>query len=254
MDPYSKPAARSKDLIVERLDDEVLVYDKARDRGHCLSPEAALVWDRCDGRTPRDGLSAQLGLDAETIDRALFELDSCDLLEAGSTSGGSTRRELSVKLVKTGAAAAIAAPMIMSVTAPTPAQAVTLAFCRSISTTSGCGACQQAGCCCCEPANTNIKDCVPDSATCCSIYGAGANRSSGCQPAGPCRSSSSRESTNMESEATQTTDPATPNTETPTTPQPTPAPDPTTPAPAPTPTPTPEPTPTPDPASTTTTP
>ena len=180
MEAKRKPVARSENLIVERLDNEVLVYDKSLDRGHCLSNEAALVWDRCDGRTPAEGLSAQLGLNAEVVDRALAELQACELLEAPREPAvGSTRRELSVKLVKTGAAVAIAAPMIVSVVAPTPAHAVTLAFCRQFRD-QGCGACSQADCCCCEPADGSIKDCVPDTATCCAIYGNDAVTSAGC--------------------------------------------------------------------------
>ena len=47
----SNPCARSEDLIVEELGEELLVYDMKADRGHCLSPVAARVWRRCDGRT-----------------------------------------------------------------------------------------------------------------------------------------------------------------------------------------------------------
>ena len=43
---------------------------------------------------------------------------------------GATRREVATRFVKAGAVAA-AAPLIVSVAAPTPAQAQTLAFCAS---------------------------------------------------------------------------------------------------------------------------
>ena len=148
------PRARSEDLIVEELGEELLVYDTKADRGHSLSPEAARVWRRCDGRTPTGGLSAQLDLDIESVKRALEELESCELLEAPAETGlGQTRRELSVKMVKTAGAVA-AAPMILSVAAPTPAMAVTVAFCAQFSS-GNCGAntgCSSTvGCCCCTP-------------------------------------------------------------------------------------------------------
>src|SRR5512132_3032263 len=154
MDANRGPLKRSQDLIVEELDDEVLVYDSNADRAHCLSPDAARVWRRCDGRTPIDGLAAQIGLSAERVQTAVDELERCELLEEPSTLSGHTRRELTVKLAKVGAAAA-AVPLIVSVSAPTPAQAATLAFCATFSsgncggTGNGCSG--TVGCCCCTP-------------------------------------------------------------------------------------------------------
>ena len=88
-----------------------------------LSPEAAAVWRRCDGRTPAAGLRAQLGLDADTIDRALAELAACELLVVPEPPGEApTRRELAAKMVRAGGAVA-AAPLIVSIAAPTPAAA-----------------------------------------------------------------------------------------------------------------------------------
>src|SRR5688500_19991928 len=92
MDQGRRPLARTTDLIVEELGDELLVYDKESDRGHCLSPTAAAVWRRCDGRTPAEGLSAQLGFDATTVRQALDELTNIGLLEAAPAGGNGTTR------------------------------------------------------------------------------------------------------------------------------------------------------------------
>jgi hypothetical protein len=161
------PLARSTDLIIEELGDEVLVYDTKIDRGHSLSPEASKVWRACNGTTSAEELSARLGLDSETVDRALDELSSCDLLEVSPTimADGSTRREVSLKLAKVGAAVA-AAPLIVSVVAPTPAMARSIAACaRFTSGNCGGGGCLSlCGCCCCvepQPDNQPVKDCVP---------------------------------------------------------------------------------------------
>jgi hypothetical protein len=164
----SYPCARSEDLIVEELGEELLVYDMKVDRGHCLSPMAARVWRRCDGRTPATDMSADLDLDPDAVGRALDELAACKLLEptpglnvVGAGGNGLTRREVASRLVKAGAVAA-AAPLIVSVVAPTPAQAQTLAFCRAAAVTPGCGLCNQRDCCCCNPDGGVLKDCVPD--------------------------------------------------------------------------------------------
>ena len=99
--------------------------------GHCLNPAAARVWRRCDGRTPADGLSAQLALDADTVEQALAELEACELLEAPLEptldvvhNGGSTRREVATKAVKVGVGVAAGA-MVLSQTAPAAAQTTT---------------------------------------------------------------------------------------------------------------------------------
>jgi DNA-binding MarR family transcriptional regulator len=175
-----EPLARSQGLVVEELGEELLVYDLETDRAHSLYPEAAQVWRSCDGGTSVESLAARLELDAETVGRALDELEACDLLEsAAPPAGGSTRRELTVRAVKAGALVA-AAPLIVSVTAPSPASAVTPGQCAGFSSTT-CGqggpsvGCKGAGCCCCngsfagQPAS--FKFCVVDQAACLAIPG-----------------------------------------------------------------------------------
>jgi len=167
-----RPLARSTDLIVEELGDEVLIYDTTIDRGHSLSPEAARVWRACNGKTPVEQLSSRLGLDQDTVNRALDELTGCDLLEVTPTiiADGSTRREVTVKMAKVGAAAA-AAPLILSVAAPAAHAAVTRtieecdAFTgQNCGGSTGCSS--QPGCCCCTPKDQSgglpgIFHCVP---------------------------------------------------------------------------------------------
>jgi hypothetical protein len=184
------PLARSRDLIVEELGEELLIYDIEADRGHCLSRTASRVWQRCDGRTPADSMSAQLDVDADAIGRALEQLAACGLLESppelsldAVQSGGTTRREVATKFVKAGAVAA-AAPLIVSVAAPTPAQAQTAAFCAQFNSDMGCGTCQQNDCCCCTPAGGAGKLCVPPTTEgvgiCCAEFGEDTVFAAGC--------------------------------------------------------------------------
>jgi hypothetical protein len=157
-----KPLARSKELVVEELKDELLVYDLKSDHAHCLGVTAARVWRACDGNTSVEALAATLDLDSDTVARSLDELAACDLLDAGPELGaGWTRRELTVRVAKVGAAAA-AVPLIVSVTAPSPAEAQTptVEQCGG-HLTHGCGECVLSGCCCCEQAGGEEKNCVP---------------------------------------------------------------------------------------------
>ena len=47
-----RPHARKTGVVVEEVDGEVLVYDLARNEGHCLRDVTALVWRFADGQIP----------------------------------------------------------------------------------------------------------------------------------------------------------------------------------------------------------
>jgi hypothetical protein len=204
------PRARSDDLIVEELGDEFLVYDQKTDRGHCLSSTAARVWRRCDGHTRPEDLSAELDLDRNAVAHALSELEACELLERApeltvvpARGNGATRREVATKFVKAGAVAA-AAPLIVSVAAPTPAQAQTINFCMQFNSDMGCGTCQMAMCCCCTPAGGAGKLCVTADAAgmaiCCAQFGAGTVFAAGC-PGGGCPGAAETESQEFQTQS-----------------------------------------------------
>jgi hypothetical protein len=153
------------DLIIEELRDEVLIYDRNSQRAHCLGDPAARVWRACDGQTTADELGVSLGLDSDTVARALDELSGCDLLSnASQPNAGTTRRELTIRAVKYGGVAT-AAPLIYSIIGPIPEAAATptIAFCAQFNNANGCGGCQKCscGCCCCTPAGGTQKNCYP---------------------------------------------------------------------------------------------
>lgn len=157
-----RPLARADELVIEELGDELLVYDLKIDRAHSLSEDAARVWQRCDGKVEVESLPGELRMDPDTVTRALDELEACALLDAGvADNNGVTRRELSVRAAKIGAAAT-AAPLIWSIASPTPAAAFTptIEFCLEGQTTHGCGVeCHtgKCGCCCCQRIPDNLK-------------------------------------------------------------------------------------------------
>jgi hypothetical protein len=159
-----RPMARTDELVVEEVGEEVLVYDQRNDLAHCLSGSAVRVWRVSDGTTTPEQMSATLELDMETVRDALEELWSCDLLEAWQPAGV-TRREATVRLAKTGAVAA-AAPLIYSIAAPTPALAASQATCNAItpacSGNCGTSGCKSAGCVCCNASGGPQKLCTAD--------------------------------------------------------------------------------------------
>jgi hypothetical protein len=84
-----KPLARKRDIFVENLPEEVVLYDKSNDKVHCLNRTAAAIWESCDGTRTVDELAhiarAKLGVPPgrKVVMQALAELDRAGLLEAG---------------------------------------------------------------------------------------------------------------------------------------------------------------------------
>jgi hypothetical protein len=156
-----KPVARADELVVEEVGEELLVYDQTNECAHSLGVAAARVWRACDGERSEKALSAELDMDADTVARALKELDECNLLDNGQKLTGMTRREATLKSAKLGAAA-VSAPLIYSILAPVPALAATQQYCLALGCTDGCGECHQAGCACCGPGGNEDKICTQD--------------------------------------------------------------------------------------------
>ena len=124
-----KPQAREKGLLVRELDGEVVVYDLDRHEAHCLNPSAAAVFKRCDGQSTVGDLARELreelgpAVDERWVGLALEGLDGAHLLEGSlppAPPTGNARRDL---LRQAGLGAALLLPAIVSMVAPTPAEA-----------------------------------------------------------------------------------------------------------------------------------
>ena len=123
----SNPKTRRDGLILQELPTELLVYDQKTHRAHCLNASAASVFQSADGsssvaeiaRAASERLGAPFSEDLAWL--ALEELDKNDLLETPLPliPQGPTRRDV----IAAGAAAAVMLPVILAITAPTPAHA-----------------------------------------------------------------------------------------------------------------------------------
>ena len=124
------PEARTRELLVEHVVDETVVYDLDSKDVHCLTPLAAAVFEHCDGRTTTDRI-AQLAQERlgepvgpDEVSAALAQLDERSLLEARPLvlQEGFSRRDLARRSALAGAAVAMV-PLITSIAAPTAAMA-----------------------------------------------------------------------------------------------------------------------------------
>jgi coenzyme PQQ synthesis protein D (PqqD) len=165
------PRARRRQLVVEQVADETLVYDLERHRAHCLSATAAWIWRRCDGATDVATLAARLGrklgreVDEEVVWVALHRLSRARLLEGPMPPARARSLRSRRELV---AAAAVVGVSVLSMAAPTSGQAatcITQAACVALANGNPrCAGqpccdvpnrvCQSQGCgqtCCCHP-------------------------------------------------------------------------------------------------------
>lgn len=155
--------ARTEALLVERVDDETVVYDLDSKQVHCLSPVAAAVFELCDGNTGVHEISTRAGerratsVSVDTVRDAVAQLEECrllDVLEAPlKIRGGHTRREAVRKVAFAGATAAFAAPLITSIVSPSAAMALS-------GLPTGCRCSKNSDCQsnhCCKTAGNNEK-------------------------------------------------------------------------------------------------
>ena len=161
------PIARRKDLIVEELLDEVLVYDLTTDKAHCLNETAALIWKNCDGDKTEGDIAALLERELKTpmarqvVTLGLETLASYGLLQQEAVAPartGVSRRRLIQHL---GLTAAIALPVIMSISAPTAAQASSIPPdpCIANPRAQGCPCTFDSDC---DSSNCNVGTCGPE--------------------------------------------------------------------------------------------
>jgi len=126
-----RPTARRRELIVEPVGDELLVYDTTTDEAHQLAPVAAAVFGACDGRATldevADAATRRLGqkVTPATARDALAILEERGLLDRP----GLSRRDAVRRAALAGAGAVAAVPLVKSIVAPDAAAAVSLVAC-----------------------------------------------------------------------------------------------------------------------------
>jgi hypothetical protein len=148
--PEQLPLARTEQLIVKEVDDEVLVYDLKNDKAHCLNQTAALVWKNCDGKNSVADISTSLAketgvtVDERLVWLALDQLEEFKLLAQVPTTpavfAGMSRRQLMRNI----GIAAVTLPLITSILSPTPVMAASV--CNSPGTCNPTNPCTNPAC------------------------------------------------------------------------------------------------------------
>jgi hypothetical protein len=120
--------ARSDELLVDALGDELVVYDTRNHTMHRLNASAAAVWRLCDGvRTPAE-IAADLGasdLDEAAVRGTIEDLESVSLLEPNDDAVEQPliSRRSALRKIGVGGGIVLGLPLVESLVAPTPALA-----------------------------------------------------------------------------------------------------------------------------------
>jgi hypothetical protein len=139
------PVARTKDLVVNELPDEVLVYDLTRHKAHCLNQTAAQIWHLCNGQRTVPEIARILAqeldkaVDEEVVWLALDQLSKSRLLEQETARLDTTSRlSRRAAVRRLGLGAAIVLPGVITVVAPLAVQAATCGGCINLSGSNSC--------------------------------------------------------------------------------------------------------------------
>ena len=162
------PNARVDDLVVKQMQDETLVYDLQRHRAYCLNAASSLIWRHCDGQTDARGAAAslhrELGLpeDEEIVWMGVQNLRKARLLAEPTeprmlATRYSRRKFLRQAVMAT--AAAVLLPTVISIVAPTAAQAATcVTDCTGLPDGTPCSPTNCLEICCCGTKCLNPTD------------------------------------------------------------------------------------------------
>jgi hypothetical protein len=163
------PLARTNNLLITQVGEEVIVYDQERDTAHCLNAMAARVWHYCDGQNTVEDIAKLLEEDLEVsadedvdwrglVWLTLEELERFYLIQkylsqplspvvqSAGESRVSRRKMIKTATLVGGFALGSMFPLVKSIVAPSPAMAapeptpciVGGAYCSQVKGTTPC--------------------------------------------------------------------------------------------------------------------
>ena len=181
------PLSRNSGLVIQKLKNEVLVYDLTKNKAYCLNETSAMVWQECDGAKSVVEISQNVSkklksnVSEDIVELALNQFKTDNLLENthefATKFDGLSRREI-VKRV--GFASMVALPVISALIAPTALHAASNGCAGTPLTTCVPGSVNPTGCPCAgtpQCTTGNVCPIAPGNQTgiCTSINGTPAN-------------------------------------------------------------------------------
>jgi hypothetical protein len=138
------PVARTKNLLIQEVGNELIVYDRENNASHCLNLMASTVWHYCDGNYTINDIAKLLekeldiAKDSDVDMRGLVyltleELERYNLIQEYlkrpiGASGISRRQVVKTATLVGGFAIGSMFPVVRSIVAPEPAMAQSQCF------------------------------------------------------------------------------------------------------------------------------
>lgn len=138
---YSTPLARTDDLVVQTMNDEILLYDTQTNQAHVLNQTAAVVWKLANGKRTVDQITQLVAQELrgepnqELVWLALAQLSKAGLLDQPISAIPPAARLTRRQFIQQAAFAAVLIPVVKTISAPTAQQSASCGslgdFCNS---------------------------------------------------------------------------------------------------------------------------
>lgn len=142
----SKPKTRNKNIVVQEMENEILIYNLQTNKAFCLNETSTMIWQFCDGNHSVEQISQNLSrklnqpITEDLIWLALDSFKKDKLLEENEpfeiNFNGLTRRQV---IRKIGLVSMIALPIVASVIAPSAAMAASTGILLGVACPTGSG-------------------------------------------------------------------------------------------------------------------
>jgi hypothetical protein len=124
------PVARTEDIVIQEVDQEILIYDLKNNKAFCLNETSSIIFQACSKKTSFDELKRKHKFSEDIIFLALDELRRENLLaenqQYNSPFAGMSRREA---IRKVAFASVAALPVIAFLVAPTAVMSASACRC-----------------------------------------------------------------------------------------------------------------------------
>lgn len=137
------PVARQRDILVQSIENEVLVYDLKTNKALCLNITSAAIWQFCNGKNSIADIASHFQTQSnqpvpvELVEITLEKLSKENLLENYQPANLMNKKSRREMIRKVGLATAMALPIITSIVAPSAVAAAScaagLVFCPASS-------------------------------------------------------------------------------------------------------------------------
>ncbi|MEZ5344421.1 MAG: PqqD family protein [Pyrinomonadaceae bacterium] len=130
MEKYFCPRARTRDMVIQESNEELLIYDLSNHKAYCLNPTSAAVWKVCDGKLNSGEIAELLFGEVEkktaaaVVELALCQLDELSLIGDDDREVQTPNRFSRRVLIRNAAlTTAVLLPVIHQITTPPAAHA-----------------------------------------------------------------------------------------------------------------------------------